>query len=312
MFCFTKSCILRLRSIIAAATVAGAALAVAGCGDNEDQEGGAAVPSFEHLDSFEALYEVSLRQTRPGAGIAGYSGLMALSWVKECDGFRTNQSIVADLTTVDGMVVLSEYSASTWEDAAQTMFRFFQTTKTNGHLIQDVAGRAERPAWGDEGVIVYVKPEERQERLGADVMFPSMYTGGLMAAARKGSRLYRAPLFDGADEDIRFDAVASIGKRQRYKPADAEISKGDDTEETDKESGDNPGYEEVLSSRTYWPVQLSYYAEDATEGLPQFQLSMKMFDNGVGTDMVLDYETFVLDAKLEELKVLDEPVCDKR
>lgn len=303
MFCFTKSCILRLRIIITVAAVAGAAVAVAGCGDKKEQAGPAEIPSFDNLASFEALYEVRLKETRAGAAIAGYSGLMALSWVKECDGFRTNQSIVADLTTVDGMVVLSEYSASTWEDTAQTMFRFFQTTKTNGHLIQDVAGRAERPAWGKEGVISYSKPEERHERLGADVMFPSMYTAALMAEARKGSLLYRGALFDGADEDVRFDAVASIGKRQRYKPTEEDGPDG--------ETSEVPG-QAVLSSHTYWPVQLSYFGEDATEGLPQFQLSMRMFDNGVGTDMVLDYETFVLHAKLEELKVLDEPVCDKR
>ena len=251
------------------------------------------VPEFDNLASFEALYKVSLNQAKPGSSITGYSGLMSLSWADECQGFRSDQQLVADLSDNDGASFLSEFASTAWEEKDQTEFHFVQTSKMNGQIIREIAGRANRENWGSEGEIVLRKPESAEQSLSAEVMYPTMYMADLIKAAKQGKSHHKAFLYDGSDEHFKFDVVAAIGKQTKI------IDQA-------TESG-----LEQLADLPYWPVHASYYPANSKELLPEFQISMHLYENGISTNVVLDYESFILDAELIKLQVLENPVCDE-
>jgi len=304
VFSFSKSLLLRLRIIMLFFSLTALGPLLVACGDTDPEadagaraEAGAppSLPDFEPLVSFEALYQVTLKDSRPGSAIAGYAGLMVLVSARECEGFRSEQRIVADLSNPDGNLILSEFFASAWEDFPQRNFRFFQTSRSNNRVIQEIAGHAERAGWGEQGRIVLDKPQQREMNLGADVLFPTMYTAVLLDHARRGGTYFAADLYDGSDEHSKYHAVAAIGKRKPGRLAES--------------GGPKDAPADGQGTVSYWPIQLSYYAPGRNDGMPEFQLAMRLFENGIGTDLVMDYGTFALDAELKELNFLDDPDC---
>lgn len=247
--------------------------------------------AFDNLASFEALYKVSLNQAKPGSSISGYNGLMSLSWVDECQGFRSDQQLVADLSDNDGASFLSEFASTAWEEKDQTEFHFVQTSKMNSQKIREIAGQAKRKNRGSGGEIVLKEPEDLKHPLGADVMYPTMYLADLIKAAQQGKSYHRAYLYDGSDEHFKFDVVAAIGAKSMQSDASNNIELA------------------LLADVPYWPVHASYFPAGSKEPMPEFQISMHLYENGISTNVVLDYESFILDAELVKLQIQEKPEC---
>ena len=64
-----------------------------------------------------------------------------------------------------------------------------------------------------------------------------------------------------------------------------------------------------LEGKQYWPLQLSFFdlREQANE--PDYEVGMKMFENGVATDLMLKYQDFSLRGNVTDLKFLKAEKC---
>jgi hypothetical protein len=56
-------------------------------------------------------------------------------------------------------------------------------------------------------------------------------------------------------------------------------------------------------------VRLAFFPPDASADKPEYELGMRLLDNGVSRDMVLDYSDFAIKAKLDEIEALPKPSC---
>ena len=65
----------------------------------------------------------------------------------------------------------------------------------------------------------------------------------------------------------------------------------------------------ALASASSWPVQVSYFSPNAKEGLPEYQVSYRLYDNGVSSNLVLDYGDIVINGTLTELTYLVPDPC---
>ncbi len=244
------------------------------------------------LASFEALYDLSLNRANSGSGIESYAGLLTIRWAETCEGYTSDQQIAADIWNVTGGQVYTEFSSSSWEARNQTLFRFTMRTKLNEEVSREVRGKANRDKDGEDGTIIFSKPKEAEHVLDPAVLFPSEYANRLIKAAREGETVFRANMFDGSDDKIIFDTVSFIGQK----------GNNDDSEdETEQHS--------LLAGLDYWPVQASYHPTKTKDELPDFEISMRMYANGVTTDLVLDYGDFALNGKLLKLKEIDGGGC---
>ncbi len=71
----------------------------------------------------------------------------------------------------------------------------------------------------------------------------------------------------------------------------------------DKDAGD-------LAKMSAWPVSISYYAEQAKDDeQPLYQASFLMLENGISTDLILDYGSYSLSGKLTKLELLKSDTC---
>jgi hypothetical protein len=101
-------------------------------------------------------------------------------------------------------------------------------------------------------------------------------------------------IYDGSEAEKYYTAVTFIGPELK----DVQVA----------EEG-----AAALSALRSWRVSISYFdrVSDADgEDVPSHQISMRLFENGVSSDLVLDYGDLKLEGKLSEFKLLKNASCD--
>ena len=276
---------------VAGVCLAAVLLATAGSASAQDEiDPGSLVPH-------RTVYAFSLAEAETGSGLSGVSGGMTGEWSRGCEGWTIGQTV--DMTLSDRMGGTIEIASSyaTWEafDGSERSFTLSQDSDIEG--TRTMRGRAARTTEPPEITVDYRLPEEGQEVLPADVIFPVAHTVELIERARAGDAFYAARVFDGTELDWRdnggaFDISASISRSRA----------GDGTEEGDD-------IDDSLRQGDSWRMSLAHFSTDAEAMEPEFEVTMRLFANGVADQLQLDYGDFVINARLTELERLDAPVC---
>lgn len=239
------------------------------------------------LASHQVVYDLKLDELRENSGIEAVRGRIVLKVEQQCDGLIVNQRMVLEMINFEGNVIVSDYNQSTWEDNAGRMMRFDMSNMLNGQLVEKYSGIAEHRENGT--VVQFSKPDIANMELPSDVIFPGEHTRQVLKAAAAGRRLLSAKVYDGNGEDGLSDTLAVIGKAQGLLAP--------------------PETEEILRGKTYWPLQISFFDLRQQQSEPDYRIGMKIFDNGIATDLHLDYSDFSLNGKVSNLTVLAEDKC---
>lgn len=260
-----------------------AVLLLTACGDGlesgADGPLGVAGPDIT-LDSYEAVYRLSMVRASTASGVSGYDGLLMISWSGDCEGYTSSQRIAADISTIDGGQVLNEISSTSWETRDLTQFRFGSVTKLNGDITEDSRGNVDRATPTASSEVKFDKPDKKSVALTGQVLFPTQYTIAAIRAAKSGRQVFTADLYDGSLEHIPYQAITVFGSM--VKPP----AEGDES---------TP---EMLRSKSFWPAQIGYHSQETSEGIPEFEISMRFYENGVATHLILDYGDFALNGEL--------------
>ena len=140
-------------------------------------------------------------------------------------------------------------------------------------------------ARGEVGEAVFTQPEPMTIVLPRGTMFPTEHTLLLIRSAESGERFLTRQVFDGGEVEGPSEVTAAIGQPS---PAAA-------------------GAKPVLARRG-WPLRLAFYKPDAPGSEPDYEVGMRLLDNGVAEAMTLDYGDMVVRAKLREIEEL-KPTC---
>ena len=297
-----------MRHWLAVATLG---LALAGCGEQDQEAANNTEPDSQPVEesqvaesapdeafsrdgllSYEAVYELSLSRADSSTGIIGYDGIMAISWFDACEGYTSDQRLTALIWNEEGGQLVADFNMTSWEAADQTLFRFNSTTKYNGQLTEEAIGKANRSEPGKAGTLLYSAPEEKTYDMDGEVLFPSEYMNQVLKAAQSGKTVFENPMTDGSVDTVIYETVTFIGKKGTLSKEEFKFDGGD-----------------LLSGLDYWPVQLGYHDRDKPDSLPEVEIGMTLFENGVGTDLVLNYGDFVLNGQLTNLKKLPNSGC---
>ena len=152
--------------------------------------------------------------------------------------------------------------------------------------MKDARGNAERDAPTASGEVKFAKPQKKSVALTGQVLFPTQYMIAAIRAAKSGDRVFAADLYDGSLDHIPYEAITVFG------------SKGG------KGADDDESTPEMLRSKSFWPTQMGYYSKEESEGIPEFEVIMRLYENGVSTHLILDYGDFALNAELMALNAL--------
>ena len=93
-------------------------------------------------------------------------------------------------------------------------------------------------------------------------------------------------------------------------PLAAETPAGPDVAVTDSTAADPAAIAERLNGLKAWKITESFYNSDSDEdGLPVFETTYTLFENGVTGNQLLKYDGYTLKARLSSLELDTAPAC---
>jgi hypothetical protein len=286
-----RSCDAKSSRVAAAAIVTAMALTAAPA---PAQATGLGMPFAPH----RAVYEMQLDETDAAKNIAGVEGRMVFDISgSTCSGYSLDNRMVTRIVDAEGVEVVSDIRSSTWEDSDGERFRFTSEQYLNNQLTDNLKGRAERETAGGPITITLETPREAQLRIEEDAQFPTQFSLKILEAARAGERVIQTNVYDGSETgDKLFATTTFIG--EMIPPGEI--------------SDDLPGRERLTGLQS-WPVSISYFEVGAADdSVPSYQLSFRLYENGVSRKLRIDYGTFALTAKLSSLKFHEVDTCRQR
>lgn len=254
-----------------------------------------AVPaSVPNLISHRAVYDLELKDASDRSGIEGMTGRMVYEFTgSSCKGYKTDFRFVTQINTGDA-VRMTDQQTTTFEDVASQKFTFATKSFTDEKLDKEVTGSAADQNGAMK--IDLVKPDARTIDLDAGE-FPTEHMVQVIENAKLGKRIFESRVFDGSDDgDQSLITSTLVGKQQSPGDADPDAGKAGDFAKT-----------------SFWPVTIAYYNDkSATDSLPIYRISFKLYENGITRDLTMDYGDFVLTGKLAKLDILPPESCEKQ
>ncbi|WP_210272587.1 cell envelope integrity EipB family protein [Chthonobacter rhizosphaerae] len=239
-----------------------------------------------------AVYDLRLAESPAGGGesMASVSGRMVFEFTgTPCEGYTVNFRFVIEMTDGEGQATVTDLRTSTFEDGPGTAFEFLSQTYTNQVLTEEVKGSAART--DKELTVQLTTPAEAKVSFAPDVIFPTAHLVRIIEAAKAGTSVVSTEIFDGSETGDKVYATSTIIGQE--------------------ETGPVTGPEATLQTRRRWPVTVAYFDAAATGDLtPEYSIGFDLYENGVSSDLRMDYGDFALDGDLKHFEALPAAPCE--
>lgn len=268
---------MKLRSSIAAIFICSSAFALP-----------AVAAPLTGLAPHKAIYDIRLVATHSGSQVLNITGQMEYAWHPVCDAWVTDHKfdLVYEYADSPGMTIKSDFS--TYETMDGKEFSYTSRRYRDGELYQEIRGSADLDDKG--GKAIYNMPEGIRYDLEAGTLFPTSHTMQLVKHAKAGDKIYAAQVFDGSDEEGPIEINAIMG------PAKKEAAKGDNIDA-------------ALLSGNAWNIRMAVFPEKQQEEESDYEMSLRFHENGIISDMLIDYDDFSVRQSLVALEKLPVNPC---
>lgn len=252
----------------------------------------AAAPIPDVIAPHRAIYEIGLARTDDGSGVATANGRMVFEITgNPCAGYRMRQRMVVNIADSEGNPGVLDFRIATFESGDGGVYSFDSQTKLNETVVEAVAGEARRA--GSRIEVTLKEPAEKTLSLDGSVLFPSQHMQAILDAAQAERNFISVGIYEGAGTGEASDeAAAAIG------------------------AGMQGGRRGPLTDDVrHWPVSVGYFGDrtsNATglgEELPSYQMSFTLYENGVTSDLVMDYGDYALSGALQNVEPLAGQDC---
>ncbi len=245
----------------------------------------------ENFLPHRATYDLKLKSARWASTITSLQGRLVSEFDDVCAGFTFNQRLVTDFVDSEGKASSGNFWVSSYESADGRSYRFSLNNIVDGSPVERTQGSAERRA---DGTVTasFVMPSGKSAELPSGTLFPTEFSGHIVAAAREGRRSSSGKLFEGDAEGVVYDAFAAIGSERTASAADLAV----------------PGGERLRGLKA-WPVTVTYFLPGQEDAPPEYETSFILYENGVTSDVTLDYGDFAMKATLKRIDPLNAPGC---
>lgn len=250
----------------------------------------AAEPGSEHMLAHRAAYRLKLDSVRDNASIEQAEGIMLFEVIDACDAWASRQRFTLLVGDRDGNIVETTSDYATLEAKDGSSLRFSLTQMTGGAVTSRVAGDAMITPQG--GRIRYQEPAATEEDLPPGTILPMIHTLRSLAAARAGQRIFVAPLFDGTSAEGAQDTTTIISGGWLAPQPNASFP--------------------LLTTLSSARMRIAFFERNGTgqgggAATPDYEVSMRYYENGVADELKMDFGEFVVDGRLGELQPIPSP-----
>ena len=236
---------------------------------------------------YQAQYDLHLASSNSKSEITAIDGKSAYSLSDACDGWDSVEDYLMKFVYDTGEEIVIASHFASWEQYDGALYSFEVTEESNYEDKLDFSGFAQS---GDPALVSFSQSPDKTIPLPQDVVFPISHTLEILKRAQNGEKSYFADVFFGAEEERALKKASTIiGQKTLTK--------------------DLAGINSDLVLSDVWPIQIAYFTESDTSGLPDYELSLLLQENGVVQSYSVDYGDFVLKAKLKSLKSSDKLGC---
>ena len=250
------------------------------------------------LASHRAVYDLTLDKTGAGSNVSDIRGQLIYDFSgSECQGFTLTTRLITEIFDREGKPSTTDIRSESQEDAEGRRFKFNTSQYVNDKLSESTKGIAVRSARSHDIVTVELeKPRRGMMTLSGNIYFPTQHSLAILKAAVSGQTRIQADIYDGSEKGTKvYETTTAIG-------APLELAANHDLPVI-KNS-------EVLDAIQSWPVVVSYYDQSPNkDGLPAYEVSFRMYANGVSRKLRLDYGTFSLNGELSAIEFSKAKPC---
>lgn len=241
------------------------------------------------LAPHKALYDIRLAGSKSGAQILNVSGQMLYEWQPDCEGWISNHrfNLLYEYADSPAMTITSDFS--TVEDFDGRSLQFISQRKRNGELFEELRGSGMFQAAGNKGEASFSEPAGLSFELPEGAVFPMGHTLGVMEAVRTGQKFYQTVIFDGSDQEGPVEVNAFIGK-----PVSFNGLKNKALAE-----------KEALLKAPARNVRLAFFPMSSGASDSDYEMSLVLHDNGVISDMLIEYDDFSVTQTLVAVEPLN-------
>ncbi|MCB1562237.1 MAG: DUF1849 family protein [Alphaproteobacteria bacterium] len=237
----------------------------------------------------KALYDIRLSGTKSGSQIVNIAGQMFYEWQPVCDAWTSDHrfNILYEYADSPPMRITSDFS--THETFDGTSFSFSSRRRRDGEVFEELRGYAAIDGDGT-GTADYTMPEGVSFALPQGALFPMAHSIGMAEAIKAGKTFYSAVIFDGSDEEGPVEINTFIGK----------------TVDGSSVLEDSPNLDKALLSSPAHEVRLAFFPLEKDTAAADYEMNLVFHDNGVISDMEIEYDDFTITQKLIAIEPLED------
>lgn len=255
-----------------------------------------AAPGFAFdLAAHRALYNLEISRLDSKSGYSSVEGKLAYELRgSTCEGYAVSYRMANRYVEPETGSRVLDTQLTSWESGDGLEMNLSQKQFLDNKLDSEERFNVKRKKSGEKADGSFTLPKALNFTVPAEALFPSSHQAKLLKAAQAGTSRDVSIVFDGSDGDKIYKAISFIGKKRL--PG---------TFGPDK----NNVQTEPLRSLASWPVSVSYYVNDDSADAPVYQASFNMYEDGISTDLILDYGSYALKGTLTKLELLKTDAC---
>lgn len=239
-----------------------------------------------------AIYKIEMVQKGSSSQVLDISGQMYFEWKPSCDdAWSTNHRFNLTYEYTDAPQLRITSSFTTYEGVNGDSFDFNSRRRKDNEVYEELRGHAGMTANG--GQAVYSLPDGLQFDLPKGTLFPMAQTLAVLRAAHEGKKFFKATIFDGSDDEGPVEVNTFIGAPvnalSRITPA--------------------PAIDNALVNGPARQVRLAFFPLNNQDPDSDYEMNMVLQDNGVISDMRVDYKDFSVTQKLIALEPVKAESC---
>jgi hypothetical protein len=236
------------------------------------------------LAPHQALYKIEMVSKKSSTQIVNIKGQMFFEFVPVCEAWTTKHRFNMSYAYADSQAMNVTSNFSTYETKDGKSFDYNSKRRRDGEVYEELRGEA---SLGEAqlGKAVYSKPDKLSFDLEPGTLFPVAHTLELLKAAEEGKKFFSATVFDGSDDEGPVTINAFIGPKTT--PAAAKEVKGVDAS---------------LLNVPAWKMRLAFFPLKSQEPTAEYEMNMLVHENGVISDMRVDYHDFSVTQTITALR----------
>lgn len=264
----------------------------------------------QHITPHKALYDIQMVARKNSSQVLNISGKMYFEWGRTCDAWTTDHrfNLTYEYADSPAMHITSDFS--TYEPLDGSSLDYTSMRKRNGDLYQEIRGHADIGKKG--GKATYTMPEGLVYDLDPGTLFPMTHTVDLIAKALSGKKFFSATVFDGSDEDGPVEINSFIGASVPFNTAiNAATNSAADNDNLTTETYPKAVNQTLLKNKA-WNIRMAFFPLNNSESKADYEMNAIFHENGIISDMKVEYDDFSVTQTLIALEALPPASCDKQ